>query len=93
MSPRATGPEPTPEAIAAWVAEMPPAQGVRLAAALADRRTVGLMARFREDAAHAETRTRSRAEVAAEFGVTVKKLDELINNHNRRVREAAQAGD
>ncbi len=86
-------PEPTPEGIAAWVAAMPPARRMRMAAAIADTRTAARMTRIRQDTAWAETRTCTRAEAAVALGVSVRRLGDMISARNRRARGADAEAD
>lgn len=81
---RLNGPDPTPEGIAAWLRAMPAPERMRLAAAIADRRTLGLLACVLQDTAYAETRARSHAAAAELLGVRPKRLAELIAEYNKR---------
>lgn len=100
MSPRAshpapepgqTAPAPTPEGIAAWLRAMAAPERMALAAAIADRRTLGLMALVLQDTAYEETRARTHAKAAELLGVRPKRLAELIAEYNKRTERKGPA--
>jgi DNA-binding XRE family transcriptional regulator len=71
-----------------WLGALPPVERAKVAAVLVDARTVVAVAEIRRAAIHEATRHTSRAEVAAELGVSRQAIGKAITEHLKTQEKA-----